>query len=76
MNKAKSHNIQQEVLPPPQSPKVLYLMSLSVTTLHYFAILLGTLHKASTLYTNIFLRIRSAYSSYLVTSFQCYQMSD
>ena len=43
--------------------KVFYFMSLSVTTLHYFAILLGNLHKASTLYRDIFLGIQRADSS-------------
>jgi len=63
MNKVKSHNIQLEVLPSPKSLKTLYFMSLSVTTLHYFAILQGTLHKVSTLYRYILLRIQSADSS-------------
>jgi len=62
MNNAKSHNIQLEVLPSSKSVKGLYFMSLSVTTLQYFAIFLGTPHKASTLYRYILLRIQSAYS--------------
>jgi len=59
MNKVKSRNIQLEVLRSTKSLKGLSFMSMLVITLHYFAILMGNLHKDSTLYRYILLRTQN-----------------